>query len=211
MYENMNKNEVPMENYEILLVDDDPFILQSIGPALEKDGYSVATAENGEKAIEMIREKDFDLVLTDLVMDPIDGIGVLKKAKEANPETMVIILTGFGDLISAIEALRLNADDYLLKPCEPEELSFRISNCLEKLQLKRRIKVYESILPLCCMCKSIRDDTGKEIGSGKWLPVEEFMLTKAKIAISPTYCPECIKKELEHVAILKNINDNDNP
>lgn len=200
-----------MENYEILLVDDDPFILQSIGLALEKDGYAVATAENGEKAIELIREKDFDLVLTDLVMDPIDGIGVLKKAKEANPETMVIILTGFGDLISAIEALRLDADDYLMKPCEPEELSFRMTNCLEKLQLKRRIKVYESILPLCCMCKSIRDDTGKEIGSGKWLPVEEFMLTKAKIAISPTYCPECIKKELEHVIVLKDLNDNDNP
>jgi len=197
-----------MENYEILLVDDDPFILQSIGPALEKDGYTVATAESGGKAIEMISERNFDLVLTDLVMDPIDGIGVLKKAKETDPETMVIILTGFGDLISAIEALRLDADDYLLKPCEPEELSFRISSCLEKLELKRRIKVYESILPLCCMCKSIRDDTGKEIGSGKWLPVEEFILTKAKIAISPTYCPECIKKELEHVTILKNLNDN---
>lgn len=197
-----------MENYEILLVDDDPFILQSIGPALEKDGYTVATAESGEKAIEMISEKDFDLVLTDLVMDPIDGIGVLKKAKEKDPETIIIILTGFGDLISAIEALRLDADDYLLKPCEPEELSFRISSCLEKLELKRRINVYETILPICCMCKSIRDDTGKEIGSGKWLPVEEFMLTKAKISISPTYCPECIKKEIEHVAILKDLNDN---
>jgi len=197
-----------MVKYKILLVDDDPFILQSIAFALEQEEYHVATAANGKKAIELLEENNFDLVLTDLVMDPIDGIGVLKSAKEKNPATMVIILTGFGDLMSAVDALRLNVDDYLLKPCEPEELSFRISSCLEKLELKRRIKVYETILPLCCMCKSIRDDTGKEIGSGKWLPVEEFMLTKAKIAISPTYCPECIKKELEHVTILKNLNDN---
>jgi len=197
-----------MVKYKILLVDDDPFILQSIAFALEQEEYHVATAANGKKAIELLEENNFDLVLTDLVMDPIDGIGVLKSAKEKNPATMVIILTGFGDLMSAVDALRLNVDDYLLKPCEPEELSFRISSCLEKLELKRRIKVYETILPLCCICKSIRDDTGKEIGSGKWLPVEEFMLTKAKIAISPTYCPECIKKELEHVTILKNLNDN---
>ena len=197
-----------MENHEILLVDDDPFILQSIGPALEKDGYTVATAESGEKAIEMISERDFDLVLTDLVMDPIDGIGVLKKAKEINPETIVIILTGFGDLMSSIDALRLDADDYLLKPCEPEELSFRISSCLEKLELKRKVKAYETIVPVCCVCKSIRDDTDKEIGAGRWMPVEEYILTKSKIAISPSYCPECIKKELENLNILKSLNNN---
>ena len=141
-------------------------------------------------------------------MNPVDGMGVLKKAKEKNPESIVIILTGFGDLISAIDALRLEADDYLLKPCEPEELSFRISSCLEKLELKRKVKAYETIVPVCCVCKSIRDDTGKEIGTGRWMPVEEYILTKSKIAISASYCPECIKKELEHVTILKNLNDN---
>jgi len=193
-----------MQKYELLLVDDDPFILQSIAPTLESDGYNVSTANNGEKAVELIAEKKFDLVLTDLVMDPLDGIGVLKKAKEADPDTVVIILTGFGDLISAIDALRLDADDYLLKPCESEELSFRISSGLEKLELRRKIKVYETILPLCCMCKSIRDDTGTEIGAGEWMSIEEYILTKAKIPISATYCPNCIQKELENFTILKD-------
>lgn len=197
-----------MKTHKILLVDDDLLILQSISSALEHEGYNVTTADNGEKAIELIKENNFDLVLTDLVMDPVDGIKVLKKAKEIDPESIVIILTGFGDLISAIEALRLNADDYLLKPCEPEELSFRISSCLEKLELKRKVKAYETIVPVCCECKSIRDDTGKEIGTGKWMPVEEYILTKSKIAVSPTYCPECIKKELERIKILKDINNN---
>ncbi|MFH1991122.1 MAG: response regulator [Pseudomonadota bacterium] len=196
-----------MEKYKILLVDDDPFILQSIAVALEQEGYHVATAANGKQAIELIEEKKFDLVLTDLVMDPVDGIGVLRKAKEEDPDTIVIILTGFGDLLSAIEALRLDADDYLLKPCEPEELSFRISSCLEKLELKRKIRLYETIVPVCCVCKSIRDDTGKEVGTGEWMPVEEYILTKARIAISPTYCPDCVKKGLENLNILKDRNN----
>ena len=197
-----------MKAYNILLVDDDLLILQAISSALEQEGYNVTTAANGKNAIELIEENNFDLVLTDLVMDPVDGMGVLKKAKEKNPESIVIILTGFGDLISAIEALRLDADDYMLKPCEPEELSFRISSCLEKLELKRKVKAYETIVPVCCVCKSIRDDTGKEIGTGGWMPVEEYILTKSKIAISPTYCPECIKKELENLNILKSLKNN---
>jgi len=197
-----------MKTYKILIVDDDLLILQAISLSLEQEGYHVVTAVNGEKAIDLIKKNNFDLILTDLVMEPIDGMGVLKKAKELNPESIVIILTGYGDLISAIEALRLNADDYLLKPCEPEELSFRISSCLEKLELKRKIKVFETIVPVCCVCKNIRDDTEDEIGTGKWMPVEEYILTKSKIAVSPTYCPECIKKELENLNVLKSLNNN---
>ena len=197
-----------MKTYKILLVDDDLLILQAISSSLEQEGYNVTTAANGEKAIELIKENNFDLILTDLVMEPVDGMGVLKKAKEINPESIVIILTGYGDLISAIEALRLDADDYLLKPCESEEISFRISSCLEKMELKRKVKAYEAIVPVCCICKSIRDDTGKEIGAGKWMPVEEYILTKSKIAVSPTYCPECITKELEKLKVLKHLNNN---
>ena len=196
-----------MKSYKILLVDDDLLILQSISSALEQEGYKVTSAASGEEAVAIIEKNYFDLVLTDLVMDTVDGIRVLKKAKEKNPECVVIILTGYGDLISAIEALRLDADDYLQKPCEPEELSFRISSCLEKLELKRKVKAYETIVPVCCECKSIRDDTGKEIGTGEWMPVEQYIITKSKIAVSPTYCPECIKKELERIKIFKNFNN----
>lgn len=196
------------KTHKILLVDDDLLILQSISSTLEQEGYRVTTAANGDKAIELMNNSNFDLILTDLVMEPVDGIGVLKKAKEINPEIIVIILTGYGDLISAVEALRLDADDYLLKPCEPEELSFRICSCLEKLELKRKVKAYETIVPVCCECKSIRNDSGKEIGTGEWMSVEEYILTKSKIAISPTYCPACIKKEMERIKILKDINNN---
>jgi DNA-binding NtrC family response regulator len=186
-----------VKEYKILLVDDDPFILTAIGKDLEIEGYQVTTAESGEKAIEWLDKNSFDLVITDLVMEEIDGIQALKKVKEVNPKTMVIILTGHGNLTSAIDALRLNADDYLLKPCEPEEMFFRVSRCLEKLEFQRKIKLYEKILPVCCQCKKIRDDRGKEPGTGTWIPVEKYIYDNAHLEITSTYCPECVQKVME--------------
>jgi len=189
-----------MRKYALLLVDDDPLITTGTGSDLEEKGYAVTTADSGEKALELLTKSSFDLVITDLVMAPMDGMAVLKKSKELNPETMVIILTGFGDMTSAIDALRLNADDYLLKPCEPEEMYFRVSRCLEKLELKRKITIYENILPVCCICKKIRDDGGRKQGTGEWMSVENYVHRKAKVDITSTYCPECQKKAREEIA-----------
>ena len=186
-----------MRKYDVLLVDDDPFILTGIGQNLENEGYEVTLAESGEKAIKHLKKSRFDLVITDLVMEKIDGIQVLKIEKSTSPETMVIILTGYGDMTSAINSLRLDADDYILKPCQPEEINFRVEACLEKLELARKIKLYEKILPVCCVCKKIRDDSGREPGTGEWMAVDRFLWQKAKLSISSTYCPVCAKVEME--------------
>ncbi|MEA3280655.1 MAG: response regulator, partial [Thermodesulfobacteriota bacterium] len=135
-----------MRTYNILLVDDDPFIPETIGTALESKGYKVTTADSGEKAIELLNKSIFDLVITDLIMGDIDGFQVLKTGKELKPEIMAIILTGYSDVALAIDALRFGADDYLLKPCEPEEMYFRVNNCLEKLEIKKRIRQAEKEL-----------------------------------------------------------------
>ena len=189
-----------MQAYNILLVDDDPLILKSIGPALESKGYGVVTSDNGADAIEMIAGSHFDMVITDLVMSPVNGIDVLKKSKEISPETLVIILTGFGDIDSAIDALRLDADNYLLKPCEPEELYFRVSNSFRKLELRRKVKLYEKILPVCCQCKKIRDDADMEPGTGTWMAVEDYIRDRAKVEVTSTYCPECAQKVRDEIA-----------
>ncbi len=135
-----------MKNYSILLVDDDHLILKGFSKNFKRQGYHVTTAESGEIAIELLEETSFDLVLTDIVMEQIDGLQILKRTKELNPETMVIILTGYGDMASAIHALRLGADDYLSKPCEPEQMNIRVRHCLEKLEDKRQIKQAEEAL-----------------------------------------------------------------
>jgi len=183
-----------MRKYKILLVDDDPIITAGTGSDLEERGYEVATADCGKKAIELLHECSFDLVITDLVMAPINGMGVLEEAKKLNPETMVIILTGFGDMTSAIDALRLDADDYMLKPCDPEEMYFRISGCLEKVELKRKIKIYEDILPICSMCKKIRVEGGRENGTGEWVSMEKFIRDKGKMSIKSCYCSTCAEE-----------------
>ncbi len=135
-----------MRKYEILLVDDDPFILKSAGPALESEGYNVTTVDNGKEAVEMVAKNDFDLVLTDMVMESVDGMDVLKAVKEVNPDTMVIILTGYADMASAIDAFRLGVDDYIPKPSEPQEMYFRVKRCLENLEIKKRVKLAEEAL-----------------------------------------------------------------
>ena len=186
-----------MKKYSLLLVDDDPYILEGIGEDLESNGYQVTRASSGESAVELLGANHFDLVITDLVMESTDGIQVLKKTKELNSNIQVIILTGFGDVDSAIEALRSQADDFLLKPCESQEMLFRVKNCLEKQELTRKINLYQKILPMCCVCKKIRDDSGRQPGSGDWITIEQFIHEQARLDITSSYCPDCAKKTMD--------------
>ena len=133
-------------------------------------------------------------MLLDLKMPDMDGMVVLRKTREISPETMVIIHTAYSDLASAIDAVRLNACDYVLKPVNLEELHFRVLRCVEKLKLQRKIKLYEKILPVCCVCKKIRDDTDKAPGTGKWMTMEDYLSKKADIDVSHGYCPESLKE-----------------
>ncbi len=186
-----------MKKYSLLLVDDDPYILEGIGEDLESNGYQVTRASSGESAVELLGANHFDLVITDLVMESTDGIQVLKKTKELNSNIQVIILTGFGDVDSAIEALRSQADDFLLKPCESQEMLFRVKNCLEKQELTRKINLYQKILPMCCVCKKIRDDSGRQPGTGDWITIEQFIHEQARLDITSSYCPDCAKKTMD--------------
>ena len=180
-----------MRKYAILLVDDDVIITAAIGANLEEKGYAVTTANSGEDAILLLHQHPFDLVITDLMMSPMDGIDVLKETKKIDPDIMVMVLTGFGDMTSAIQALQLNADDYMLKPCEMEEMFFRVSRCLEKMESKRKIRIYENILAVCCVCKRIKVDKG---GNERWISLEEYMQENAHMEITSLYCPECQQK-----------------
>ncbi len=186
-----------MEEYSILLVDDDPFILEGIGADLESQGFELTEAASGDRALELLAEQKFDLVITDLVMENVDGIQVLKEAKALHPDTMVIILTGYGNMASAIEALRHEADDYLLKPCESAEMLHRINQSREKAALRQKLKLYQKLLPMCCVCKKIRDDRQTEPGKGQWVEVEQFIHDKANLDITSGYCPDCARQTME--------------
>lgn len=196
-----------MKPHSILLVDDEEIILKTVGEDLKEEGYKVTTAGSGEEAVQKLSEDHFDLVITDLMMEGLDGIQVLKQAKKINPETAVLILTGYGALSTAIDALRLGAADYLLKPCNRSELAARTANCLEKLVLQRKINLYEKILSMCCVCNAVRDDTGKEPGTGDWLRIDEYIKKKTGVEASHGYCPTCFEEQMKEVdKIIKDKN-----
>lgn len=163
-----------MKKKTVLLVDDEEVIRFTLGRDLEEAGYAVTRVADGKEGLSRLRKRHVDLVITDLLMEGMDGIEVLRACKEIDPEVCVVILTGFGDLSSAIDAVRHGADDYLLKPYDFDDLVLRLSRCLERRELQKKVQAYEEILPVCCICKKIRDDAGKEHGAGDWLTVEEY-------------------------------------
>ncbi len=181
-------------NKTILLVDDEEIILDTFGMILRQENFEVTLATNGEEALGLLKDNQFNLVVTDLSMPGIDGIQVLKEVKKINSLTGVINLTGYGDMTSAIDALRLGADYYVLKPCRTDELILRIQRCIEKLMAFQKIKLYENILPVCIYCKNIRDDTATEPGKGEWLQMEEYIHKKSGTDISHGCCPACYEK-----------------
>ncbi len=135
-----------MSKFLILLVDDDELVLEGVRAILEAEGYRVTTAESGEEAIERLEKTTFDLVITDLVMENVDGFEVAKKAKELSPETTTMVLTGYKTTDFAIDALRIGVDDYLIKPCATDDILFSVRRCLEKGKTNKECKRAEEAL-----------------------------------------------------------------
>src|SRR3990170_6343884 len=127
-----------MGNENILVVDDDEDILELIERHLSNKGYEVVTAYDGEQALPLLEKVKFDLVITDLKMPKIDGMEVLRKVKEKDPNIEVVILTGHGTMDTVIEALRDGgAFDYLQKPLyNIKQLSFVTKKALERKRLR---------------------------------------------------------------------------
>ncbi len=183
-----------MQNKKILLVDDEHIILLSLSKELRENNFDVTVASSGEEALTILKDGHYDVIITDMIMEGMNGTEVLKESKKINPDICVIILTGHGDMDSVIDALRLGVDDYLSKPCEIDELLFRINNCLAKKELQNKVRIYEEILPVCMYCKSIRDDTDTEAGKGEWIRMEKYLVNKNRVEVSHGCCPSCYDK-----------------
>ncbi len=125
-----------MKKKQILIVDDELMSLKAISIALSKDSdYQVIKASDGKTALRLIEEEQIDLVLTDMKLPDIDGITILKNAKHRNPDTSVIVMTGYGTVESAVLAMKDGAENYLTKPINIKELRILIKNAFTKQQL----------------------------------------------------------------------------
>ena len=137
---------LPHKKIKILVVDDEPSIRESLSGWLRQDGFEVDTAADGSAALKMTQANRYDIMLIDVKMPEMDGLTLLKKLKEQEPELAVVMMTAHGAIQDAVDAMRLGAYDYLLKPFDLEELSLTVDKlvrlqtlAMENLILKDRM------------------------------------------------------------------------
>jgi DNA-binding NtrC family response regulator len=163
------------ENPNILIIDDDEAIRDSCSQALKKDGYKVKTAKDGIEGLRLFKEESFQVVLLDLRLPGADGMDVLSKIKEENPETPVIIITAYASIESAVEAMKRGAFNYLAKPFSLEEL-----RVITRKALKSREVFFENIY--------LREELEKKIEFdmvvGKSKPMQKVMDIVKRVAVS---------------------------
>lgn len=131
--------------FHILVVDDEEIARTNLQYVLKKQGYQVRTAANGLEALEELKKREFDLILTDLKMEKMDGIQLLESAKRIAPHTQIVLITGFATVSSAVAALKKGAAHYLPKPIDLEELRSTVRQLHEK---KRHMQMTRS--PILC-------------------------------------------------------------
>jgi two-component system, sensor histidine kinase and response regulator len=129
-----------MASGKLLVVDDEESVAVTMGAILEMDGYQVAISTSGADALRRLHQDEYDLVLTDLRLDDTDGLSIVSEVCRVQPDTASIILTGYASLESAVKALREGAYDYLIKPCDVEELRAVVARGIERHQLGVQLK-----------------------------------------------------------------------
>jgi len=146
---------------KILIVDDEEIALHNLKHVLKKEGYEVTTSQSGARALQLLEANCFDLVLTDLKMEKIDGMQVLKRSRELYSDIEVVMITGFATVDSAIEAMKAGAYHYISKPYKLDEVRKVVREALEKTGLKREnIRLRESLKAYQGEARLVTDNPG---------------------------------------------------
>ena len=136
-------SEESVQGVSVLVVDDQAPIRESMVITFRREGYTVESAESGEQALEYLYKKPFDLVVTDMRLTGMSGMDVLTRSKELFPDTEVVVMTAYGTIEGAVEAIKSGAYDYLTKPFRPEELTLVAERALERKGLTQRVRLLE--------------------------------------------------------------------
>ncbi len=127
-----------MENHaKLLIVDDERIALRNLEHVMKKEGYDVTGTQSGPNAVKLLEEQQFDVVLTDLRMEKVDGMQILRKCRELYPDAEVVMITGYATLESAVEAMKHGAFYYIAKPFKLDEVRKVVREAAEKVSLKR--------------------------------------------------------------------------
>ena len=121
---------------KLLVVDDEESIREFLEIMLKKEGYQVTLAEDGQQAIDLLKGKSFDMIISDMQMPRVTGIELLKHVKDNNPEIVFMMITAFGTTESAVDAMKMGAYDYITKPFKIDEVRMNIANALRSQNLE---------------------------------------------------------------------------
>jgi diguanylate cyclase (GGDEF)-like protein len=123
---------------EILVVDDDPMVLEVVVESIKLAGYDADACQDGQDALKKCAATEYDLILTDMKLPGLDGLSLIKKLKSGNISTDVIVITGYGSIENAVECMRAGALDYLIKPFTVDQIQVAVRKALDHRELRRR-------------------------------------------------------------------------
>ncbi len=173
-----------MNQARILVVDDEKVALKNLEYVLKKEGYDVAATSSGVNALKILQENEFDVVLTDLKMERVDGMEILETCKRLYPDTEIIMITAYATITSAVETIKKGAFDYIAKPFRLDEVKRVVREAVEKVRLKKENRL-------------LREELEKYKGKTKIITQDPEMQRLLRIAeqIGPTDCNVLISGE----------------
>src|SRR5512142_145170 len=186
----------------ILLVDDEPNILLTVKEILVQQGFDVDAVPDGLSALKALQHSTYDLVLTDLKMDGMDGLALLEEVRKHSPQTVTVMMTGYGSVDSATEAVRLGAYEYLLKPVAVPELKQAVERSLERKRLSEIDTLYQVSNELALATTSdavqsvVVEAATKVLGASRvsWFPVRNDGLVQAPDTYAGLFTAEVLAR-----------------
>jgi len=130
----------------MLVVDDEKSVRDLLAEYLNEYGYEVVCAANGQDALNMYKQGNFDIILSDLIMAPMDGLELLNKVKEIDSDAIFIMITGYPSISSSIEAIKKGATDYITKPFNIDEIRVKVERALLEKSLQGRLRIAQGII-----------------------------------------------------------------
>src|SRR6266446_220269 len=192
---NFNMSEFRLPCMNILIVDDDSTSRILLSATLKKLGHQVTAASSAEEVLAALESGHVPLLISDLVMPGLNGLDLCRRIRAANrPQyTYIILLTSVSGKSGYLVGMKAGADDFLSKPLDQDLLAARLVAAERILNLQSQVKQLSGLLPICCVCKKVRDD------KNYWQQVESYIVKRTDAKFSHGYCPDCFNKVLREI------------
>jgi phosphoserine phosphatase RsbU/P len=178
---------------KILVAEDDTVSRIVLSESLRRLGHEVIAAENGMEAWNVCASQHIPMLISDWMMPEMDGLELCRRIRSGQPSsyTYIIMLTALSGKANFLEGMRAGADDFVVKPFDPDELQARLRVGERILNLQQEVRQLRGLLPICSYCKKIRDD------KNVWTQIEEYVTRHSQALFSHSLCPGCYETQMK--------------